>query len=96
LDTVKKAIFTISQLLFGNTTSESLEAIDFFTVAYQFNIPYSEIGIESMILLINSADSNIKAAVINSYKIIYLKINESDDSKIQVTTVIKHIILILY
>lgn len=92
---MKKAIYTIDHLLFGST-SESLEAIDFFTVAYQFGIPYIEVGIESMILLIFSTDANIKAAVINSYKIIYLKINENGNLNTEARTVINHIILILY
>lgn len=76
-------------MLFGKTTSETLEAIDFFTVAYQFDIPYIQVGVESMIILMFSTDASIKAAVINSYKMIYLKINENDDSHTQVTNVIK-------
>ncbi|CAI6344316.1 unnamed protein product [Macrosiphum euphorbiae] len=80
LHTIKKALNTISQLMFGNTSSESLEAIDFFTTAYKFSVPHCQSGIDAMLTLIFSSDSNIKEAMMNSYKTIYLKIEEDKDS----------------
>jgi len=76
--------------MFGNTPSESLEAIDFFTTAYQFGVPHCQSGIDAMLTLIFSSDSNIKEAMVNSYKAIYLKIEEEKDSSItRPVTVIK-------
>lgn len=66
--------------MFGNTSSESLEAIDFFTTAYKFSVPHCQSGIDAMLTLIFSSDSNIKEAMMNSYKTIYLKIEEDKDS----------------
>jgi len=66
--------------MFGNTPSEALEAIDFFTTAYKFGVPHSQSGIDAMLTLIFSSDSNIKEAMMNSYKTIYLKIEEDKDS----------------
>lgn len=80
LHTIKNALNTISQLMFGNTSSESLEAIDFFTTAYKFGIPHCQSGVDAMLTLIFSSDSNIKEAMMNSYKAIYLKIEEDKDS----------------
>ncbi|CAH1732771.1 unnamed protein product [Aphis gossypii] len=80
LHTIKKALNTISQLMFGNTSSESLEAIDFFTTAYQFGVPHTQAGIDAMLTLIYSSDSKIKEAMMNSYKTIYLNIEEDIDT----------------
>lgn len=66
--------------MFGNTSSESLEAIDFFTTAYKFGVPHSQFGIDAMLTLIFSSDPNIKEAMMNSYKTIYLKIEGDKDS----------------
>lgn len=82
--------------MFGKTTSESIEAIDFFTVAYQFGVPHTQLGINAMLKLIFSNDANIKEAMMNSYKTIYLNINESKDSTSRATTVMKIIILISF
>lgn len=82
--------------MFGKTTSESVEAIDFFTVAYQFGVPHTQLGINAMLKLIFSSDVNIKEAMMNSYKIIYLKIEESKDSTPRAVTVMKIIILISF
>lgn len=80
--------------MFGKTTSESIEAIDFFTVAYQFGVPHIELGINAMLKLIFSNDANIKEAMTNSYKTIYMNIEESKDSTPRAVTVMKIIILI--
>ncbi|XP_060833475.1 condensin complex subunit 1 [Rhopalosiphum padi] len=80
LHTIKKSLNTISLLMFGNTSSESLEAIDFFTTAYKFGVPHTQAGVDAMLTLIFSSDSNIKEAMMNSYKTIYLNIDEDKDS----------------
>jgi len=83
--------------MFGNTSSESLEAIDFFTTAYKFGVPHSQTGIDAMLTLIFSSDSNIKEAMMNSYKTIYLNFEKDKDSETtRPVTVIKNIILILF
>ncbi|XP_050420511.1 condensin complex subunit 1 [Adelges cooleyi] len=80
LSTIKKSLTTISQLMLGNTTSECLEAIDFFTTAHQFGVPHAQLGIDAMITLIYSNESNIKEAMMNSYKTIYLNIEEDNET----------------
>lgn len=96
LNTIKKSLNTIIQLMFGKTTSESIEAIDFFTVAYQFGIPHNQLGINAMLKLIFSTDINVKEAMMNSYKTIYLNIEESKDSTQRAVVVIKFIILVSF
>jgi len=66
--------------MFGSTASESLEAIDFLTTAYKFGVPHSQSGIDAMLTLIFSSDSNIREAMMNSYRTIYLDIEEKKDS----------------
>lgn len=73
--------------MFGSTTSESLEAIDFFTTAYQFGVPHTQSGIDAMLTLIYSSDSNIKSAMMNSYKQIYLTVEETNDPATRALTV---------
>lgn len=75
---MKEASKTIIQLMFGNTTSESLEAIDFFTTAYQFGVPEAQLGIDTMLKLIYSNESNIREAMMKSYNTIYLNIEEEN------------------
>lgn len=82
--------------MFGKTTSESIEAIDFFTVAYQFGVPHTELGINAMLQLIFSTDFNVKEAMMNSYKTIYLNIEENKDSTLRPVAVIKIIILVSF
>lgn len=76
--------------MFGNTSSESLEAIDFFTTAYLFGVPHTQIGINAMLTLIYSSDTNIKEAMMNSYKTIYLNIEDKNDSTSRPETVLKN------
>lgn len=66
--------------MFGNTTSESLEAIDFFTTAHLFGVPHAQTGIDAMLTLIYSSDTNIKEAMMNSYKKIYLVVEDNKDN----------------
>jgi len=83
--------------MFGNTSSESLEAIDFFTTAYKFGVPHTQAGVDAMLTLIFSSDSKIKEAMMNSYKTIYLNIEEDiDTSTTRAETVMKNLILILF
>lgn len=73
--------------MFGEGTSEVLESIEFFTTAFQFGVPNAQSGIDAMLELIHSADANIKEAMINSYKTIYLNVEESVDSETRANTV---------
>ncbi|XP_050546197.1 condensin complex subunit 1 isoform X2 [Daktulosphaira vitifoliae] len=93
LSTLKEASKTIIQLMFGNTTSESLEAIDFFTTAHQFGVPEAQLGIDAMLKLIYSNESNIKDAMINSYNTIYLSIEEENvDSNARPMIIMKRLL----
>jgi len=81
--------------MFGNTSSESLEAIDFFTTAYKFGVPHTQDGVDAMLTLIFSSDSNVKEAMMNSYKTVYLNIEEDKESSTtRPEIVMKNIILI--
>lgn len=75
--------------MFGNTSSESLEAIDFFTTAHLFGVPHTQIGIDAMLTLIYSSDTNIKEAMMNSYKTIYLNVEDNNDSTSRPETVME-------
>lgn len=77
--------------MFENTSSVSIEAINFLTTAFQFNISHSQTRIDDMLALIYSSDVNIKQAMMNSYKTIYLSVNESIDVNKRVITVMKNI-----
>ncbi|VVC36201.1 Hypothetical protein CINCED_3A010242 [Cinara cedri] len=88
LNIIRKSLDIISKL-FWNTTTESIEAIEFFTTAYLFGVPHSQYGINCMLKLIHSSDTNVKEAVINSYKTIYLdtiKAKEPKKRTIEITT----------
>lgn len=77
--------------MFRNTTSESLEAIDFFATAHLFGVPNAQVGIDSMLALTHSSDTNIKEAMMNTYKKIYLNVEKNNDSSaIQAVTVINN------
>lgn len=76
--------------MFENTSSVSLEAIDFLTTAFQFGISHAQTGIISMLSLIYSPDTNIKKAMMNSYKAIYLSVDENMDANKQAITVMKN------
>lgn len=81
--------------MFGSTSSESLEAIDFFTTAHQFGVSHTQDGINAMLALIYSPDANIKEAMMNSYKTIYLKTEDNKTSTTKSAIVIKNIIFLL-
>lgn len=78
--------------MLGNISSVSLEAIDFYTTAFKFGIPNIQYGIDEMLSLIYSSDTNIKQAMINSYKTIYFSSDKNMNSTERATTVMKIII----
>lgn len=67
--------------------SETIEAIDFFTTAYQFNIPHTQDGIRAILSLIYSNDNNIKEATVEAYKKIYLTFDDTTDVATRTITV---------
>lgn len=75
--------------MFWNTTTESIEAIEFFTTAYIFNVPHSQSGIDSMLKLVYSPDVRVKEAMMNSYKTIYLDTIQSKEHTERIVEVIK-------
>lgn len=62
--------------LYGSSTMEATEAIEFFTTAYQFNAADTRRVIRQMILLIWSKVPGLKEAIINAYKTLYLISNK--------------------
>ena len=74
---ISEASKDIEQSLYSNSTMEAIEAIDFFTVAYKFNMSDSRRVIRQMILLIWSKMPGIKEAVITAYKTLYLTSTQS-------------------
>lgn len=78
--------------MFGNTMSESIEAIDFFTTAYQFNIPHTQNGIRAILSLIDSNDNHIKEATVKAYKKVYLTVDDTTDVSTRTMTVIMIIV----
>lgn len=77
--------------MFWNTTTESIEAIEFFTTAYLFGVPHVQPGIDNMLKLVYSPDANVKEAMMNSYKTIYLDtVKAKDYSERTVKVKIKH------
>lgn len=67
-------------MLFGDTVSASIEAIDFFTTAHEFGIPSVQEGINAMLGLIYSSDKSIKESMVNAYQTIYLTVKETNDT----------------
>lgn len=82
--------------MFWNTTTESIEAIDFFTSAYLFGVPHVQPGFDSMLKLIYSPDTNVKEAMMNSYKTIYLDTLKTKDRTEQIVEVKENTILVTY
>lgn len=66
----------IERPLFGQSTIEGVEAIEFFTTAYQFSAGDARRVVRQMITLIWSKVPGIKEAVTGAYKTLYLDSNQ--------------------
>ena len=69
---LKQAIPTISQLLGSKSSTDVLEAINFFVAGHEFGVGDTTIGIRRMMLLVWSKEQTVKEAVVSAYRQLYL------------------------
>ena len=69
---LKQAIPTISQLLGSKSSTDVLEAINFFVAGHEFGVGDTTIGIRRMMLLVWSKEQTVKEAVVSAYRRLYL------------------------
>ncbi len=70
---IESAIPKISRLLFSSTQTDVLEVISFFVTCFEAGLMDMVTGIRKMLALVSHSEKNIKDAVINAYKRLYLK-----------------------
>lgn len=70
---IESAIPKISRLLFSNTQTDVLEVISFFVTCFEAGLMDMVTGIRKMLALVTHSEKNIKDAVVNAYKRLYLK-----------------------
>ncbi|KAK3602734.1 hypothetical protein CHS0354_017179 [Potamilus streckersoni] len=85
---IQEAIPIISQLLGSKTTSDILEAVEFFVTGYEFGLTASIVGIKKMLLLVSSKEPGIKEAVVAAYRRLYLS-PEGGNERSRALTVVK-------
>lgn len=68
LDIIQEAMPKIMQLLSSKTNSDVCEAINFFTLGYQFDVKGTMEGMHKMLSVIWSSDKEKKEAVSTAYK----------------------------
>lgn len=69
---VSSAIPVICELLHSRQTTDTVEAIDFFTSAFQFGMADAIIGVRQMLVLVWSRDQAVRDAVAVAYRKLYL------------------------
>lgn len=62
----------ICQLLHSRQPTDIIEAVDFFTSAYQFGMADAIVGVQKMLILVWSRDQAVRDAVAVAYKKLYL------------------------
>jgi condensin complex subunit 1 len=72
VELVSSAFPVICQLLHSRQVTDVVEAIDFFTSAFQFGMADAIIGVQQMLVLVWSRDQAVKDAVAVAYKKLYL------------------------
>lgn len=80
LNEIDRAIDLMVDLLETTSVSDMQEAIQFFIAAYQFQIDRSEVGILSMLKLMQRNEQDRKDAVVEAFKTIYLTTDTADMS----------------
>ena len=73
---VHNAIPVVCQLLCSKQVSDILEAIDFFVTAYEFDVLDAMIGVRKMLSLVWSTENDVKQAVVNAYKRLYMNVDD--------------------
>jgi condensin complex subunit 1 len=72
VELVSSALPVICQLLHSRQVTDIIEAIEFFTSAYQFGMAGAIVGVQQMLVLMWSRDQAVRDAVALSYKKLYL------------------------
>jgi condensin complex subunit 1 len=72
VELVSSAVPVICQLLHSRQVTDIVEAIDFFTSAFQFGMADAIIGVQQMLVLVWSRDQAVKDAVAVAYRKLYL------------------------
>lgn len=78
---VYAAIPMVCQLLCSKQTSDILEAINFFVTAFEFDVLDAMQGVRRMLSLIWSSEDDVKKAVVEAYKRLYMNMESAGTSK---------------
>ena len=79
VELISGAIPVTCQLLNSRQSTDVIEAIDFFTSAFQFGMADAIIGVRQMLVLMWSKDQALKDAVAAAYKTLYLDVEGSNE-----------------
>lgn len=71
----------VCQLLCSKQTSDILEAIDFFVTAFEFDVLDAMVGVRRMLSLVWSSEPEVKTAVVNAYKRLYMNMENPSKRK---------------
>ena len=69
----QECIPLLCQLLGSKSSTDVMEAIDFFVAAHQFGLSSAVRGVRKMLMLMWSKDENIRQAVVAAYQQLYLQ-----------------------
>ena len=74
IELIHSAFSTLVQLLGSKNATDTLETIDFFQVAFSFNIEEARVGLEKAIMLLSRDNKTIKEAIVDAYNKTYLRV----------------------
>jgi hypothetical protein len=96
---IENAIPKISRLLFSKTQTDVLEVISFFVTCYEHGFNDMLFGIRKMLALAFNSEKQIKDAVIQAYKKLYLSNNsanaDSDNSTMASIQIAKQLLKLI-
>ncbi len=72
VEQITQAVPVVCQLLGSKSTTDVLEAIEFFVTAFEFGVGNAMMGIRRMLVLVWSREATIKESVVTAYKRLYL------------------------
>ena len=78
---VHDTIPVVCQLLCSKQTSDILEAIEFFVTAFEFEVSGAINGVKRMLSLVWSSEADVKKAVVDAYKRLYMNLEVDSSSK---------------
>ena len=76
IEAMKLAIPTISKLLGSKSSTDVLEAVDFFVASSEFGVTDALLGVRRMMLLVWSKEASVKDAVVRAYRQLYFRPDE--------------------